>query len=78
MTNFEGFKSYLIPDDKRQDYFDFVEKIRSNVNGINEENWKTYNDPIITIDFSYFDLYKSSSIKLFMSRIGAKEIQLNN
>lgn len=73
-TQTEGLKTYLIPDEKRNEYFDYLDMLRTKVYYINEENWCTYNDPLVTIDMSTFSFKQSLSIKLFMSRIGAKDV----
>lgn len=73
-TQTEGLKTYLIPDEKRNEYFDYVDMFRGKVKNVTEENWHTYNDPLVTIDMSTFTFKQSLSIKLFMSRIGAKDI----
>ena len=73
-TQTEGIKTYLIPDEKRNEYFDYVDMFRGKVKNVTEENWGTYNDPLVTIDMSTFTFHQVLSIKLFMSRIGAKDI----
>ena len=73
-TQTEGLKTYLIPDEKRNEYFDYVDMFRGKVKNVTEENWNTYNDPLVTIDMSTFTFQQSLSIKLFMSRIGAKDV----
>ena len=73
-TQTEGIKTYLIPDEKRNEYFDYVDMFRGKVKNVTEENWNTYNDPLVTIDMSTFTFHQVLSIKLFMSRIGAKDI----
>jgi hypothetical protein len=71
---FDGQKAYLIPNDKREEYFEFSDLIKSKVNGVNEENWNTYNDPVVKIDMSFFKQNIVIGIKLFMGRIGAKDV----
>ena len=73
-TKTEGLKTYLIPDDKRKEYFDFIDMFRSKVRNVTEENWNTYNDPLVTVDISTFTFHQSVSIQLFMSSIGAKDV----
>lgn len=73
-TKTEGLKTYLIPDEKRDEYFDFVDMFRGKVKNVTEENWNTHSDPLITIDMSTFTFHQTLSIKLFMSRIGAKDV----
>ena len=73
-TQTEGLKTYLIPDEKRNEYFDYVDMFRGKVKNITEENWNTYNDPLVTIDMSTFTFHQSLSIKIFMNRIGAKDV----
>lgn len=73
-TQTEGLKTYLIPDEKRDEYFDYVDKFRGKVKNVTEENWNTYNDPMVTIDMSTFTSHQSLSIRLFMNRIGAKDV----
>jgi hypothetical protein len=73
-TETEGLKTYLIPDEKRDEYFDFVDMFRGKVKNVTEENWNTYSDPLITIDMSTFTFHQTLSIKLFMGRIGAKDV----
>jgi hypothetical protein len=73
-TQTEGLKTYLIPDEKRNEYFDYVDMFRGKVKNITEENWNTYNDPLVTIDMSTFTFHQSLSIKFFMNRIGAKDV----
>lgn len=73
-TQTEGLKTYLIPDEKRNEYFDYVDMFRGKVKNITDENWNTYNDPLVTIDMSTFTFHQSLSIKLFMNRIGAKDV----
>lgn len=76
-TQTEGIITYLIPAEKRNEYFLYVDMFRSKVKNVTEENWNTHSDPLVTIDMSTFTFYQSLSIKLFMSRIGAKEISNN-
>lgn len=73
-TYTDGKKTYLIPDEKRNEYFEYVDMFKTNVKNVNEDNWCTYNDPLVTIDMSEYTFEQSMSIKLFMSRIGAKDV----
>lgn len=76
-TQTEGVKTYLIPDEKRDEYFDFVDMFKRKVENVTEENWNAYSDPLVTIDMSTFTFYQGLSIKLFMSRIGAKDVTID-
>lgn len=73
-TQTEGMKTYLIPDEKRDEYFEYVDIFKEKVKYVSEQNWNTYNDPLITIDLSTFSFHQVMSIKLFMSKIGAKDV----
>lgn len=70
----EGFKTYLIPDNRREEYFEYVDKFKGKVKNVTEENWNTYKDPLVTIDMSTFTFHQCLSIELFMSKIGAKDV----
>lgn len=70
----EGLKAYRIPEDKRWEYFEFVDKFKNKVKNVSEENWNTYKDPVVVIDTSHFLFSHVMAIRLFMSRIGAKDI----
>lgn len=74
---FDGQIAYRIPDDKRDEYFAWVDgmKKKCKLNYTNDETiWNTYNDPVIIVDMSYFTFHQSLGIKLFMSKIGAKDV----
>lgn len=70
----EGLKAYRIPEDKRWEYFEFVDKFKVSVKNVNDENWNTYNDPVVIINTSEFLFSQVMAIRLFMGRIGAKDI----
>lgn len=73
-TDTEGINTYLIPDEKRNQYFDFVDMFTDNVKNVTPENWDTLKDPFVTIDFSDFTFHQVLAIKSFMSRIDANNI----
>jgi hypothetical protein len=70
----EGLKAYRIPEGKRNEYFDFADKFKDNVVNVNDSNWQTHHDPIVVIDTSEFLFSQVMAIKLFMNRIGAKDV----
>ena len=71
---FEGTTVFRIPDNKRDDYFSFVEKFKCSVKNVNDDNWNAYNDPLVIIDFSCFTLQQCQWITVFMNIIGAKNV----
>jgi len=75
-TQTEGKVTYLIPDEKREEYFNYVDILKSKVKNVTDDNWNVYSDPMVTIDFSEFSRLQCCSIIMFMKRIGAKEIDV--
>lgn len=73
----EGFRAYKIPDDKRDAYFKFKDKLDSSVGPkiMSDSNWDAYSDPIIKIgDISVFSKQNQDAIVSFMKTIGAKDV----
>lgn len=74
---FEGFKAFRIPDDKRDEYFEFVDKLQTAVKGeaTDRENWDASADPIIIIrDITLFSEQNQKAILANFARIGAKDV----
>lgn len=69
----EGIKKYIIPDNKREEYFILVDNL-AKINGFSEEVWCTDNDPIITIDMSFFSKIRCEQIESAMIRFCAIDI----
>lgn len=77
---FEGKTVYLIPDDKRDEYFSFVDKFKTIVKNVNDDNFNGYNDPLVIIDLSCFEPQQCQWIEVFMRVIGANDVtqSMNN
>jgi len=74
----EGFKAYLIPDSKREDYFEFIEKLYDAEGSKVENVLDAYSDPIVKFsDISIFTEKNQKALKSNMARIGAKDISEN-
>jgi len=72
----DGFRAYLIPNDKRDEYFDFKEKLDTAAhNHVQQSGWDTFSDPVIKIhDITVFSQKNVTAIEAFMKRIGAKDV----
>lgn len=79
MIVFDTQFAFLIPDDKREEYFNLVDEVAKycptamNLNNINQA-WNAYLDPIVIIDMSYFSKKNSEVIRVKMEKLGAKDI----
>lgn len=70
----EGVRVYKIPDESRNDYFDFVDDFKKRIRNVSEENWNTYNDPLIQIDMSTFSRPACLLIEIAMNRLKAIDV----
>ncbi len=72
----DGFKAFKIPDDKRDEYFIFKDKLDAACpTAVGDSGWDSNSDPIITInDMSVFSEQNQKAIINFMNRIGAKDV----
>lgn len=72
----EGFVAFRIPDDKREEYFNFVNKLKEHAPlSASDSNWDATNDPIVIIhDMTMFSQKNQEAINNFMTRIGAKDV----
>ena len=72
-------KAFLIPDDKRDEYFEWVIIMaKYNPIAMNNSNvqsaWDCTMDPVIIGDADYFTEKNWKAIEAFMTKIGAKDI----
>ena len=73
----EGKRAFVIPDESREEYFDWVVgmKEKCGLTGSNQEEiWNTYNDPMIIVDLSFFSKHNCDVILNFLNKIKAKDI----
>jgi len=71
---FDGFKAFRIPDDKRDDYFDFIDRLIEAAPRASD-TIDAYNDPIIIFhDMTLYSQKNQEAILAFMNRIGAKDV----
>lgn len=77
--NFDTQIAFLIPDDKRDEYFEWVNVMASfckramNINNVMQA-WNTELDPIIIADKEFFSQVNWIAIENFMKKIGAKDV----
>lgn len=72
-----GFMAFKIPDNKRDEYFEWVERLCTAVPGeaTDRDNWDAYSDPIIIIrDMTLFSAHNQKAILAMFNRIGAKNV----
>ncbi len=76
---FDTQKAFLIPDEKRDEYFEWV-KVMANYcpgamsNSNVTQAWNTELDPIIIANSEYFSEKNWKAIEAFMKKIGAKDV----
>lgn len=74
-ADFEGFTAYRIPNHKRDEYLDFVDKLQTAApTQFADSNWDVYSGPIIQFDISVFSQQNNKAIISFMLRIDAKNV----
>lgn len=86
MVLYETQKVFLIPDDSRDVYFEMMERMgdlfpRLLSSADFEDVWDVNNDPIIKVDFSYFNKKGGEWVLSRLKEIGANDITdsiLNN
>lgn len=76
---FDTQVAFLVPDDKRDEYFELVDKVADfcpnamNLNNV-RQSWDTTLDPIVIVDMSYFSKQNGEAIRTEMMKLGAKDI----
>lgn len=77
--SFDTQKAFLIPDDKRDEYFEWVTIMAKycpkamSLNNVGKA-WNTDLDPIIVGDREYFSEKNWKAIETFMTKISAKDV----
>lgn len=67
--------AFLLPDDKREDYFNWIDGLLATIKHSNvTEAWNVYNDPIIIADKEFITQHNWKVVESFMRKIGAKNI----
>jgi hypothetical protein len=76
---FDTQKAFLIPDHRRQDYFNFVNQVANYCTGAMSLNnvgraWNTELDPIVIIDSEFFSTTNWQAVLKGMERLEAKDV----
>lgn len=71
---FDTQRAYKIPDDKRDEYFEIVDQVSSNLGSRLRNAIDTSNDPIVIFDLEYIPTAVWFRISFRLSEIGAENI----
>ena len=70
--------AFLIPDESREKYLEWVPEMKKSCGlrniALEDAAWNVNNDPIIIADRSYFSQKNWSVVASFMASIGAKDV----
>ena len=79
LINCDTQRAWLVPDDKREDYFALVDLVvlyNPKIFKTSDSDcaWGPENDPIVIVDFAYFSEFWTKVITSRFKKMGAKDI----